>query len=92
MFKITTEKPEHAGAIETLLDAAFGADRQAKISYSFRQNVERVTPLCLVALDQDGTLAATIRYWPILIGGCRPCCSVRSPWRRRSAAPGLAAS
>jgi predicted N-acetyltransferase YhbS len=68
MFKITTEKPEHAGAIESLLDAAFGADRQAKISYSFRQDVERVTPLCLVALDEDGALGATIRYWPILIG------------------------
>ncbi len=68
MFKITTEKPEHAGAIESLLDTAFGADRHAKISYSFRQDVARVTPLCLVALDADGVLAATIRYWPILIG------------------------
>ncbi|MEI9983210.1 MAG: N-acetyltransferase [Aliidongia sp.] len=67
MIKFTTERPEHAGAIETLLDAAFGADRHAKISYSYREGVERVVPLCLVALD-DGVLAATIRYWPVMIG------------------------
>jgi len=67
MIKITTERPEHAGAIETLLDAAFGVDRHAKISYSYRQGVDRVTPLCLVALD-DCALAATIRFWPVTIG------------------------
>ncbi len=39
MIKFTTERPEHAGAIETLLDAAFGADRHAKISYSYREGV-----------------------------------------------------
>src|SRR5580658_3356328 len=68
MIKITTERPEHAGAIETLLDRAFGADRHAKISYSFRQGVESLMPLCLVALA-DSVLAGTIRYWPITIGG-----------------------
>lgn len=67
MIKITTEKPDHVGAIEALLDAAFGTGRHAKISYSFRQDVARVTPLCLVALD-DGAVVATIRFWPILIG------------------------
>jgi predicted N-acetyltransferase YhbS len=67
MIKITTERPEHAGAIENLLDAAFGATRQTKISYSYRDGVERVIPLCLVALEDDA-LAATIRYWPITIG------------------------
>jgi predicted N-acetyltransferase YhbS len=67
MIKITTEKPEHAGAIETLLDEAFGASRHAKISYSFRQGVEKVVPLCLAALD-DGVLIASIRFWPIMIG------------------------
>jgi len=67
MIKITTERPEHAGAIETLLDAAFGTNRHAKISYSYRQGVEPVIPLCLVALEHDA-LAATIRYWPIAIG------------------------
>ena len=72
MIKITTERPEHAGDIEILLDAAFGTDRHAKISYSFRQGVDRVMPLCLVALDDAGPdgcqLAGTIRFWPILIG------------------------
>lgn len=68
MIKITTERPEHAAAIETLLDQAFGADRHAKVSYSYRIGVERLTPLCLVALDEDA-LMGTIRYWPIGIGG-----------------------
>jgi predicted N-acetyltransferase YhbS len=67
MIMITTERPEHEAAIEALLDAAFGADRHAKISYTFRGGVDRVMALSLVALDAEG-LAATIRYWPILIG------------------------
>jgi predicted N-acetyltransferase YhbS len=67
MIKITTERPEHAGAIETLLDAAFGADRHRKISYSYRNDVDKVVGLCLVALEDDA-LVATIRYWPVTIG------------------------
>jgi predicted N-acetyltransferase YhbS len=67
MIKITTERPEHAAAIDTLLDAAFGPDRHAKISYSYRTGVDPVMPLCLVAVDGE-TLAATIRYWPVTIG------------------------
>lgn len=67
MITITTERPEHEAAIEILLDAAFGTDRHAKISYSYRDGVDRVMALSLVALDGEG-LAATIRYWPILIG------------------------
>ncbi|MEA2755235.1 MAG: hypothetical protein QOJ54_1524 [Aliidongia sp.] len=66
MFKITTERPEHADAIEMLLDTAFGVERRKKISYSYRVGIEKLTPLCLVALT-EGELAATIRYWPIAI-------------------------
>ena len=67
MIKITTERSEHAAAIETLLDQAFGADRHVKVSYSFRVAIDRLMPLCLVALE-DEALAGTIRYWPIEIG------------------------
>jgi predicted N-acetyltransferase YhbS len=67
MIKITTERPEHADAVETLLDAAFGADRHLKISYSYRNDVDKLVGLCLVALEDDA-LAATIRYWPVTIG------------------------
>ena len=28
-----------------------------------------VAPLCLTARDEDGTLAAAIRYWPVRVGG-----------------------
>jgi predicted N-acetyltransferase YhbS len=67
MIDIVPERPEDSEAIETLLDAAFGADRQTKISYSYRQGVERVWKLCLVARD-EARIVGTIRYWPIAIG------------------------
>ena len=67
MIEITPERPEDSAAIETLLDAAFGPNRQVKISYSYRDGVERLWPLCLVARD-DARIIGTIRYWPIAIG------------------------
>ncbi|MGB8840920.1 MAG: N-acetyltransferase [Aliidongia sp.] len=67
MFKITTERPEHIEAIESLLDASFGVDRQNKISYCYRVGVNKVVPLCMIA-SADDQLVATIRYWPVAIG------------------------
>jgi predicted N-acetyltransferase YhbS len=67
MIEITPERPEDSAAVEILLDAAFGADRLSKMSYSYRRGVERLEALCLVARD-DATIVGTIRYWPIAIG------------------------
>lgn len=68
MFDIETQQPKDATAIEALLDAAFGEDRHAKTSYSYRQDVDDVPDLRFVA-RQGGHLIGTIRFWPVLIQG-----------------------
>ncbi|GGF22605.1 N-acetyltransferase GCN5 [Aliidongia dinghuensis] len=67
MIELTNERPADAAAIETLLDQAFGPDRHAKSSYSYRKRVSRIWPLCQVARDA-GEIVGTIRYWPIMVG------------------------
>jgi predicted N-acetyltransferase YhbS len=67
MIEITQEHQTDAGAIEGLLDRAFGADRFKKRSYGFRDGIARLDALSLAARDGD-RLVGTIRYWPILIG------------------------
>lgn len=73
---ITPELPRHAAAIESLLDTAFGADRQTKTAYRLRDGVPPIHELCLVALGHDDLgnerLKGTIRYWPVSIGGTTP--------------------
>lgn len=67
MFDITTERPEDAAAIEKLLDTAFGANRQSKISYRYRMGVEPVRDLRLVA-RLKGKVVGALRFWPVEIG------------------------
>ncbi len=73
---ITPELPRHAAAIETLLDTAFGAGRQAKTAYRLRDGIEPIHELCLMALGHDDLgneqLKGTIRYWPVSVGGAVP--------------------
>ncbi|ASG21570.1 GNAT family N-acetyltransferase [Nitrospirillum viridazoti] len=71
---LTTELPAHAGAIERLLDTAFGPKRKAKTVYRLRRGVAPVADLCMVALDEEAPgysaaqprLVASIRYWPVM--------------------------
>jgi len=67
MITISPEQPEDAGAIEALLDLAFGAGRLAKASYRYRHGVKPIAELCRVARDGDEIVGA-IRYWPVRIG------------------------
>lgn len=66
-FWIDRAEPGDQDAIEQLLDLCFGADRQAKLSYRYREGVNPVAELLLVARTADG-LVGTVRYWPIAIG------------------------
>jgi len=72
-MNITLELPAHAGAIEALLDSSFGPKRHTKTVYRLRRGVAPIGDLCFVATDTgaDGVerVVASIRYWPILIGG-----------------------
>ena len=67
MFQIQPQRPADAVHLDPVLDRAFGPDRLAKASYQFRQGVEPIQGLSLVAYDGD-TLVGTIRYWPVRIG------------------------
>ncbi|MBL8837961.1 MAG: N-acetyltransferase [Alphaproteobacteria bacterium] len=71
MFTVTTERPEDRAAIDQLLDRAFGPGRMRKMSYRFRDGVDPVANLQLVARGNDGALLGTVRCWPIAIGAMR---------------------
>jgi predicted N-acetyltransferase YhbS len=70
MFDITTETPEDSGAIEALLDTAFGTGRHAKTSYRFREGVAPDPYLRLVA-RRGPKLVGTVRCWPVSVGKAR---------------------
>ena len=66
-FWIDRAEPGDEPAIERLLDAAFGPDRLTKESYRYRDAVDAVPELKLVARNAGG-LIGTVRCWPIAIG------------------------
>ena len=55
--------------VEALYDLCFAPGRTALSSYRLRDGVPTVAALCLILRDDDGTLAAAIRYWPAEVGG-----------------------
>ena len=76
---IIAEQPKHAGAIETLLDQAFGVTRAGKTVYRLRHRVAPVAELCFVSVADEsdasgntGLLEGTIRYWPVTVAGTMP--------------------
>lgn len=69
MVQLREECAADCPAIGTLLDVAFGANRQRKTSYRYRDDVCPVSDLSLVACDEADTLVGTIRYWPIKLSG-----------------------
>ncbi len=66
-FWIDRAEDSDEPAIENLLDAAFGNDRTAKLSYRYRDKVSAVPELRLVARTAAG-IVGTVRCWPIAIG------------------------
>jgi predicted N-acetyltransferase YhbS len=64
------ERAEDMAEIEQLLDLALGSDRFTKTAYRLREGVAPAADLCLVARE-DGTLRASVRFWPVLIGDRR---------------------
>lgn len=93
MTMIIQERPDHGPAIDHLLDLAFGPGRFAKTAYRLREGVAPIAALGMVALDEDGALVGTLRYWPILIDGAHPAIllgPLAVDPARRSAGTGLA--
>jgi predicted N-acetyltransferase YhbS len=52
--------------IETLLDAAFGADRRARTAYRLREGVAWLPELSFAAWAGD-RLAGTLQSWPVML-------------------------
>ena len=62
------ERQEDAGAIDALVAQGFGPGRFAKTAYRLREGVHHLPALAFVA-ERDGELVATVRYWPVDVGG-----------------------
>jgi predicted N-acetyltransferase YhbS len=70
MIALHDERPEHAPAIERLLDQAFGPDRWHKTCQRLRDGQAPIPGLSLVALEGD-ELVGTVRLWPVRLGLAR---------------------
>lgn len=68
MYKLEEETEADWWEVEALYDLCFAPGRTALSSYRLRDGVPTVAALCLILRDDDGTLAAAIRYWPAEIG------------------------
>ncbi|MDZ4135710.1 MAG: N-acetyltransferase [Paracoccaceae bacterium] len=64
MYRLDEETEADWWEVEALYDLCFAPGRTALSSYRLRDGVATVAALCLVLRDEDGTLAAVIRYWP----------------------------
>ena len=71
MYRLEEETEADWWEVEALYDLCFAPGRTALSSYRLRDGVAKVAELCLTLRDPDGTLAAVIRYWPVLVGGRR---------------------
>lgn len=57
-----------ADDVETLLDAAFGADRKSRTAYKLREGGEAIRDLSFAAFD-GGRLVGTLQSWPLALEG-----------------------
>jgi predicted N-acetyltransferase YhbS len=69
VYKLDEETEADWWEVEALYDLCFAPGRTALSSYRLRDGVATVAALCLILRDEDGTLAAAIRYWPAEVGG-----------------------
>jgi predicted N-acetyltransferase YhbS len=68
-YTLVAERPEHAAAIEGVLDRAFGPGRYAKTSERVRERGARFEPgLSRVALDEAGEVIGVCRIWSVDAG------------------------
>ena len=69
MKRLAEETADDWWEVEALLDLCFAPGREALSSYRLRDGVAPVAALCLLARDEDGSLAGAIRNWPVRIEG-----------------------
>ncbi len=68
LYRLSVEIAQDAFEVEALYDLCFAPGREALSSYRLRDDVPPVAALNHVARDENGILAAAIRYWPVRIG------------------------
>lgn len=68
MYRLEQEREADWWEVEALYDLCFAPGRTALSSYRLRDGVPTVADLCALLRDEDGTLAAAIRYWPVMVG------------------------
>ena len=69
MYRLEEEIEGDWWEVEALYDLCFSPGRTALSSYRLRDGVPAVAALCLTLRDDDGTLAAVSRCWPVEVGG-----------------------
>ena len=65
---LLNELPEHARAVEVLVDRAFGPGRFAKSSERLREGNRKLDDCSFVALA-EGRVIGSVRLWPVTVGG-----------------------
>ncbi|CAN5150379.1 N-acetyltransferase [soil metagenome] len=55
------------GAIELLLDAAFGSDRRGRAAYKIREGMTWIPQLSYALTDDAGGLVGTLQSWPVAL-------------------------
>lgn len=63
-MNIILQQPQHAAAVERLLDLTFGRDRHGRTVYRLREAAEAVPELSF-AVEDESELVATLRFWPV---------------------------
>ena len=66
MFQLVPLADVPADAVETLLDAAFGADRHGRTAYRVREGMGTIPELSFAAVE-DGALVGSIQCWPVAL-------------------------
>jgi predicted N-acetyltransferase YhbS len=68
-YTLIAERPEHAAAVESVLDRAFGPGRHAKTSERVRERGARFEPgLSRVAVNDAGEVIGVCRIWRVEAG------------------------
>ncbi len=66
MPEIDLEQPADGPEIERLLDLTFGADRQQRTAYRFRDGVAPIAELGFV-MREGARLLGSVRFWPVIL-------------------------
>ncbi|MBE1283203.1 MAG: GNAT family N-acetyltransferase [Rhodobacteraceae bacterium] len=69
MIQLYPEQAQDWWEVEALYDLCFAPGREALSSYRLRDGVPQVEGLSQVARDEQGILAAAIRFWPVTVSG-----------------------